>query len=176
MSMKCCTRILAALLALSAASFAQDQSGPGKDVDQTVAKPRQPSSQPEEAPIPSKLSKKAQPDVPENVPSFKSDVNVVSVDVAVLDNHGHFIPNIPRASFRVLEDNVPQLIKTFGKSTAPMTVCLLIEFSAKFQWYGSQTWYQTLSAAYGFVQTLKPDDNVALIAYDFKEEILSDFT
>jgi len=182
MSMKCCNRIpalriaLAALIVLAATGLAQDQSGPTKDVDQTVAKPRKPTGEPEEAPIPSKLSKKAQPDIPENLPSFKSDVSVVSVDVAVLDNHGHFIPNIPRASFRVLEDNVPQQIKAFGKSTAPMTVCLLVEFSAKFQWYGSQTWYQTLSAAYGFVQTLKPDDYVALIAYDMKEEVLSDFT
>jgi Ca-activated chloride channel family protein len=182
MSMKSWNRIpvlpvaLAALFALAAASFGQDQSGPTKDVDQTVAKPRTSTEAPEAAPIPSKLSKKAQPDVPENLPSFKSDVNVVSVDVAVLDNHGHFIPGIPRGSFRVLEDNVPQQIKSFGKSTAPMTVCLLVEFSAKFQWYGSQTWYQTLTAAYGFVQTLKPDDYVALIAYDMKEEILSDFT
>jgi len=167
---------LAGLFALAVTSFAQDQAGPTKDVDQTVAKPRKSTDAPEEAPIPSKLSKKAQPDIPENLPSFKSDVNVVNVDVAVLDKSGHFIPNIPRGSFRVLEDNVPQQIKSFGKSTAPMTVCLLIEFSAKFQWYGSQTWYQTLSAAYGFAQTLKPDDYVAVIAYDFKEEILSDFT
>lgn len=182
MSMKSWNRIptlpaiLTAFFALSALCIAQDQAGPAKDVDQTVAKPRKSTDETPDAPIPSRLSKKAQPDVPENLPSFKSDVNVVSVDVAVLDNHGHFIPNIPRASFRVLEDNVPQQIKSFGKSTAPMTVCLLIEFSAKFQWYGSQTWYQTLSAAYGFAQTLKPEDYVAVIAYDFKEEILSDFT
>jgi Ca-activated chloride channel family protein len=182
MSMKSRNRIpalpaaLAGLFVLAAMSLAQDQTGPTKDVDQTVAKPRKSTDDSEAAPIPSKLSKKAQPDIPENLPSFKSDVNVVSVDVAVLDKNGHFIPNIPRASFRVLEDNVPQQIKSFGKSTAPMTVCLLVEFSAKFQWYGSQTWYQTLTAAYGFVQTLKPDDYVALIAYDFKEEILSDFT
>jgi Ca-activated chloride channel family protein len=182
MSMKTWNRIpalpvaLAALLALAATALAQDQSGPTKDVDQTVAKPRKSTSEPEQAPIPSKLSKKAQPDIPENLPSFKSDVSVVSVDVAVLDNHGHFIPNLPRGSFRILEDNVPQQIKSFGKSTAPMTVCLLVEFSAKFQWYGSQTWYQTLAASYGFVQTLKPEDYVALIAYDMREEILSDFT
>jgi Ca-activated chloride channel homolog len=182
MSMKSLNRIpvlpiaLAGLFALAAASLAQDQSGPTKDVDQTVAKPRTSTETPADAPIPSKLSKKAEPDIPENLPSFKSDVNVVSVDVAVLDNKGHFIPNIPRGSFRVLEDSVPQQIKSFGKSTAPMTVCLLVEFSAKFQWYGSQTWYQTLTAAYGFVQTLKAEDYVALIAYDMREEILSDFT
>ena len=143
------------MLLLTAVSFAQDQTGPAKDVDQTVAKPRKSTEEPAEAPIPSKLSKKAQPDIPENLPSFKSDVNVVSVDVAVVDKNGHFIPNIPRGSFRVLEDNVPQQIKSFGKSTAPMTVCLLVEFSAKFQWYGSQTWYQTLAATYGFVTDAK---------------------
>ncbi|MGA2134683.1 MAG: VWA domain-containing protein [Bryobacteraceae bacterium] len=156
--------------------LAQDQEGPARDAGPTVAKPRTAPSEPEEAPIPSKLSKKAQPDVTATLPGFKSDVSLVSVDVAVLDNKGHFIPNIPRGNFRIMEDNVPQQIKSFGKSVAPMTVCLLIEFSAKFQWYGSSTWFQTLTAAYGFAQTLKPDDYVAVIAYDMKEEILSDFT
>lgn len=167
---------LAALCALALTLFAQDQAGPAKDVDQTVAKPRKPAGEPEQAPIPSKLSKKAQPDIPENLPSFKSDVNIVNVDVAVLDNKGRFIPNIPRGNFRILEDNVPQQIKSFGRGQAPMTVCILVEFSARFQWYGSETWYQTLTAAYGFVQTLKADDYVALIAYDMRDEVLSDFT
>jgi Ca-activated chloride channel homolog len=176
MSMKSCTRILAALLAFAAMSLAQDQSGPTKDPDTTVAKPRNSTPDPDEAPVPSRLSKKAQPDIPENLPSFQSDVSMVNVDVAVLDNHGHFIPGIPRGSFRVLEDNIPQQIKSFGKSEAPMTVCLLVEFSSLFQWYGSPAWFQTLTAAYGFVQTLKPADYVALIVYDMKEEILSDFT
>src|ERR1039458_10458228 len=69
MSMKSWNRIpalpvaLAALFALAATSIAQDQAGPTKDVDQTVAKPRKSTGEPEEAPIPSKLSKKAQPDI-----------------------------------------------------------------------------------------------------------------
>ena len=167
---------IAALLALAKMSMAQDQEGPAKDVDQTVAKPRQPASAPADAPIPSKLSKKAKPDIPEGLPSFKSDVDIVSLDVAVLDGRGHFIPNIPRGNFRVLEDNVPQQIKSFGKGEAPMTVCMLIEFSARFQAYWTSTWYQTLAASYGFLQTLKPEDYVAVIAYDMNEEVLSDFT
>ena len=31
-------------------------------------------------------------------------------------------------------------------------------------------------AAYGFVETLKPEDYVAVVAYDMRPEILSDFT
>ena len=40
MSIKLYARILAALLALAGMSVAQEQSGPTKDTDTTVAKPR----------------------------------------------------------------------------------------------------------------------------------------
>src|ERR1017187_73703 len=111
MSMKSWNRIpalpvaLAALFALAATSIAQDQAGPTKDVDQTVAKPRKSTGEPEEAPIPSKLSKKAPPARLENLPSFKSDVNVVSVDVAGLDKIGIFIRHPPPGRFPCLTDN-----------------------------------------------------------------------
>src|SRR6185503_3059981 len=35
---------------------------------------------------------------------------------------------------------------------------------------------QTLQAAYGFIETLKPEDYVAIVAYDLRPEILSDFS
>jgi VWFA-related protein len=57
-----------------------------------------------------------------------------------------------------------------------MTIALVVEFSNKFQKLYGPTWYQTLSLAWGFASTLKPEDYVAVIAYDIKPEILSDFT
>ena len=101
---------------------------------------------------------------------------MVNVDVSVLDDKGHFIPNIPRAAFRVLEDNVPQQLTNFSMGEAPETVCMVIEFSNKFQQMYGAAWYQTLTAAYGFASTLKPDDYVAVMAYDMRPEILSDFS
>lgn len=98
------------------------------------------------------------------------------MDVAVVDNKGHFIPNIPKANFRILEDNVPQRISNFSMGEAPLTVCMVIEFSNRFQQFWSEPWYQTLTAAYGFLETMKPDDYVAVIAYDMRPEILSDFS
>jgi hypothetical protein len=59
-------------------------------------------------------------------------VNTVQLDVAVLDNKGRFIPNIPRGTFRILEDGVPQQIAGYNMGEAPMTVCLVIEFSNLF--------------------------------------------
>jgi len=158
---------------------AQDQQGPIRDTSGTVAKKKStasPDAPPEgELPkIPSEY-KKDKMDVG-NLTQFKADVDTVTVDVAVIDNKGHFIPGIPRGNFRVLEDNVPQQISGYNVGEAPLTVALVIEFSNKFQTLYGATWFQTLQLAYGFCSTLKPEDYVAVIAYDLKPEILSDFT
>jgi VWFA-related protein len=100
----------------------------------------------------------------------------VSVDVAVMDDHNNFIPKIPQGYFRVLEDGVPQQVTQFGRGEAPITICMLIEFSGRFQRYWSGGWYETLQASYGFLNTLKPDDNVAVVTYDLHTTILSDFS
>ncbi len=170
---------VAALLSLSVALWlcvVSAQQGPNREGAETVAKPKSKTAEKgEEAPkIPSEFEKK--PDVPAGAPVFRSDVITVNLDVAVLDNQGRFIPNIPKDKFRVLEDNVPQQIATFEKSEAPMTVCLVIEFSNLFQSYWSETWYQTLTAAYTFIEGLKPNDYLAVVAYDMRPEILSDFS
>lgn len=167
-----------AVFALVAVVVAQDQ-GPNKEGSATVAKPRKKGEtpdQPAEGPkIPSKFDKKGQ-QVPEGTPSFKSDVTSVTLDVAVLDNKGRFIPKIPRGNFRVLEDTVPQQVSSFSVGEAPMTVSMVIEFSNRWQRYWSESWYQTLTAAYGFLETLKHEDYVAIVAYDMRPEILCDFT
>jgi VWFA-related protein len=154
------------------------QQGPQSGPSETVAKPRKnntgASPDPNLPKIPSEYKKDKE--MPAGLPTYKADVTTVSLDVTVLDNKGHFIPKIPRGNFRVLEDGAPQQISQFSMGEAPMTVCLVVEFSNRFQQFWSSTWYQTISAAYGFVQTLKPEDYVAVIAYDLKPEILSDFS
>jgi len=198
--------LLVSLLAGVALRLASAQ-GPDPQQTETVAKPKKkdasssgsstpapstatpspttPSSEPadstapavtDQPKIPSVFNRKDK-DVPEGLPTFKSDVTSVQLEVAVLDNKGNFIPNIPRGNFRVLEDNVPQQLSTFStNSEAPMTVAMVVEFNAQFQRYWGPGWYETLQASYGFVQTLKPDDYLAVVAYDLKTEILSDFT
>lgn len=159
------------------------QAGPKKESSDTVARPRKKSAsgeelppEPEQTKIPSKLNKKGQAELPEGVPTFRSDATSVSVDVAVIDNKGRFIPNIPAGNFRIIEDGVPQKTSEFTMGEAPMTVCMVIEFSNLFQQYWSQGWYETLQASYGFLETLKPEDYVAVVAYDLRPEILSDFS
>ncbi|MCU1328787.1 MAG: hypothetical protein JWN34_4157 [Bryobacterales bacterium] len=166
------------------------QEGPIQPGSSTVARPKKSgTTQPgEKAPaevqqqpsaelpkIPSRLSRKKD-DATEADVTFKADTSVVTLDVSVLDNQGMPIPRIPRGNFRVLEDNVPQTVTQYSVTEAPMTVALVVEFSNRFQSYWSYGWYETLQAAYGFTQTLRPDDYMAVIAYDLRSEILTDFT
>src|SRR5438045_769164 len=155
--------------------------GPLKDPGNTVSRPRKAPDKDgkveEELPkIPSKLKKDPAKTPQGDVAQFKSDVDVVTLDVAVVDNKGNFIPGIPPGNFRVLEDNVPQQIRKVDMGEAPMTIALVIEFSNLFQKYWSQAWYQTLQLAWGFAESLKPEDYAAVIAYDIRPEILTDFT
>jgi Ca-activated chloride channel family protein len=165
------------------------QEGPVQQGSATVAKPRKKDVPAEATPanpdtdpnanlpkVPSKLAPKKDVEKPPESATFRVDSQVVNVDVAVLDDKGHFIPNIPRGNFRVLEDNVPQQLTNFAMGEAPETICMVIEFSNKFQSIYGAAWYQTLTAAYGFAETLKKDDYVAVMAYDMRPEILSDFS
>ena len=178
-----------AMIAVSAVPPALfSQEGPQSPSSETVAKPRKQPPQNGEQPsgdqdqnqnqdkIPSQYKRQPTPDQAAETPTFRADATTVTVPVAVLDPKGRFIPNIPQNYFRVLEDGVPQQISGFSKGEAPMTVCMLIEFSGLFQAYWSYGWGETLTAAYGFVDTLKPEDNIAVVAFDLKPTILSDFT
>ncbi len=173
---------------LVVAVLVEGQDGPINPGSQTVAKPRKPPTEdssnsttttppasPDQTPIPSQYNKK---NAETNLggPAFHVESNVVTVDVAVLDNKGRFIPKIPKGNFRVMEDGVPQKITNFSLGEAPITISMVIEFSARFQNMYTAGWYQTLTATYGFVQMLKPEDYVAVIAYDLRPEILSDFS
>ena len=182
-------RILAAIFlgasALTILTFAQQ--GPRNDDSRTVARPRRPAgngttgaapapAEAEAPKIPSRFGRAKEGQPPEDTPTFRTDAITVTVDTAVIDNKGHFIPNIPKNYFRVSEDGVPQKISDISLGEAPMTIALVVEFSNRYQSMYSYTWFQTLQATYGFVQTLRPDDYLAVLAYDLRTEMLSDFT
>jgi VWFA-related protein len=168
----------AAFLLIPAEHFvASAQDSPQSQNGETVAKPKKPADQtptPDQAPLPSEYKKP--PIESSDAPTFRSTATTVNVDVSVLDDRNHFIPTLSKDKFRVLEDGVPQEITRFGQAEAPMTICMVIEFSGRFQRFWSYGWQETLQSSYGFLQTLKPDDAVAVVAYDMRTTILSDFS
>lgn len=168
---------------LSAALVVVAQQGPRTNNGDTVARPKKGSDAPAPStpgkedklpPLPSVF--KRGPTSESDQPVFKVDATTVTLDVSVVDSNGNIIPNLPENRFRVLEDNVPQKISSITLGEGPMTIAMVIEFSNLFQKFYSEPWYQTLTAAHEFLGSLKPQDYVAIVAYDLRPEILSDFS
>src|SRR5207245_1312619 len=72
----------------------------------------------------------------------------------------------------VMDDGVPQTLSNFSTTEAPLTVCMLIEFSNK--WWGFL--YLALEDAYQFINYMQPKDWVAVVDFDMQPHILTDFT
>lgn len=110
----------------------------------------------------------------EGMPNFSMHVTseLVNVDVGVMTKEGQFVPGLKKDMFRVFEDGVPQTVTMFNQTQAPITAVMLVEFASNFYEFE----YDAIYGSYVFAGTLKKDDWIALISFDIKERILSDFT
>jgi VWFA-related protein len=130
--------------------------------------------------IPKKKAEETPPPAPEKpkkiegMPdySIKVDVPLVSLDVLVTTKDGQFIPGLKKENFRIYEDGNPQAISNFNQSTAPITAVMLIEYANT----NIRYMYDAPNASYNFAATLKPDDWIAVVSYDMRPQILTDFT
>ncbi len=120
-------------------------------------------------PTPPPAPKKAE-DIPDY--SLKVNVPLVNVDVMVTTKDGQFIPGLKQENFRVAEDGVPQQLKHFTVSKAPITAVLLVEFASTNYVF----MVDALRASYAFANSLQKDDWVAVAYYDMQPHILVDFT
>ncbi len=105
--------------------------------------------------------------------SLRVDVPIVSLDVnVILDKTHQFVPGLKPANFLVLEDGVEQDVQSVRITQAPITAVMLLEFAAN-----NYNYIRDMqNSAVGFYRSLKPDDYVAVITYDMRTHILTDFT
>jgi VWFA-related protein len=105
--------------------------------------------------------------------SLRVDVPEVTVDVGVqLEKTGQFVPGLKPENFRVYEDGVEQKVIGFKRVEAPITALLVCEFAAN-----SYSLINDMrNSAYTFASQLRPQDYVALMTFDLKTQIVSDFT
>src|SRR2546428_1816214 len=115
---------------------------------------------------------KEKQEAPRGRTAIRVNVDQVSVDVTVTDKNGNLIKGLTKDNFKVYEDKMEQSITNFAPVDAPITVVLLVEYN-KVIWYAL---YEVLVASYEFVQQIRPEDWVAVVAYDIRPEILTDFT
>jgi VWFA-related protein len=101
------------------------------------------------------------------------EVPVVTLDVIATTQHGDIIPGLKKENFRILEDGQPQTITNFGPTDAPITMVVLVEFSARaYGWFS----YQAKYWADALFPNLNQKDWIALETFDMKSRIEADFT
>ncbi|HXJ94096.1 MAG TPA: VWA domain-containing protein [Terriglobia bacterium] len=157
---------------------AQDQQsspsspGPATQPGETVLVPKKTQPAPGTPATAVPEEKKPEKINPKQIYAISTTTNLVSLDVLVTDKDGNPIPSLTKTNFKVYDDGVEQALSNFGTGDAPMTVCLLIEFS-------SRSWvhlYLALEDVYSFLGTMRHDDWVAVVEYDMQTHILTDFT
>jgi VWFA-related protein len=109
---------------------------------------------------------------PSVAPAAPLDVDQVTVDVVVADKNGALIKGLEKGDFKIFDDNVQQEITTFRPTEAPLTVVVMFEFSATLGYY----YDDAIGPAAGFINSLTPEDWAALVIFDLRPQILTDFT
>lgn len=101
------------------------------------------------------------------------DAPLVLLDVLVTDEDGNVLAGLKKGNFRILDDAETQAITAFGTTDDPITMVLLLEYSAFAYDYFA---YKGAYWSSGFLSYLDPKDWVALVTYDMKPTIRVDFT
>ena len=100
---------------------------------------------------------------------IRVETNVVTIPVSVLDRDGRFITGLLKEDFQIFENGVEQKIEEFATVQQPFTVILLIDVSPSTAFQIDEIH----DAAITFVDQLRNEDKVMVIAFDEKVRVLS---
>jgi VWFA-related protein len=151
-----------------------DSGGPASDngpiaVPKKKEQPAEDTAPPPPAPTAPKIK------TPQGMPpvSLHIDVPEVTVDVGVLLEKTHqFVPGLKPANFKVFEDGKEQKVIGFKRVEAPITALMICEFAST----NYQFIYDMRNSAFAFAQQLRPQDYVAMMTFDLRTQIVTDFT
>ena len=104
--------------------------------------------------------------------TLRVDTTLVSLPVSVMDRDGKFIPNLHKEDFRIWENGVEQQVAYFASTEKPFTVALVIDTSGSTK----NRLEEIQDAAIAFVEQLRPDDKVMVVAFNDKIRVLSEPT
>ena len=100
------------------------------------------------------------------------NTTLVTIPVSVMDRAGKYIPDLRKEDFRVFEDGVEQQVAYFATVEKPFTVALLIDTSGSTRYRMEEM----QDAAITFVDQLRPEDRVMVVAFDDSVRVLSEPT
>ncbi len=108
------------------------------------------------------------------VATFKVNVNLVDMFFTVKDSKGNLVPHLTQQNCTVLEDKVPQTLKTFvAETNQPLTLGILLDTSGSQQ----RLLPMEVDAASQFIQqVLRSKDEAFAVNFDVNVDLLQDYT
>lgn len=192
--------LFVASFTLAAGLFAQQDSPPSSGADTLPSAPsatvrqqkKSPPPAPTTAPTPAPAASTTDDPKPQAPPASESSkspapvepadttirrtVNEVNVVFTVTDRHGHYVNDLKKTDFQVLDDNKPAAeIRSFHRETdLPLQVGLLVDASNSVR---DRFKFEQESAIEFLSQTIRPKyDRAFVVGFDVTPEVTQDFT
>ncbi|MEO7030190.1 MAG: VWA domain-containing protein [Acidobacteriaceae bacterium] len=147
---------------------ATDSPGPTTDNQIDVPRKKEPTEVAPPAPAEEKVKN---PDG--EIFSLRVDVPIVNLNVnVILDKTHQFVPGLKADNFLIVEDGKEQRVTSIRVAQTPITAVMLLEFASTSYAFI----YDMQNASATFFRSLKPDDYIAVVTYDLRTHILTDFT
>ena len=108
---------------------------------------------------------------PATQPSFRSGVELVSLNVTVMEGT-RYVTDLEQKDFNVFEDGVKQEVTFFNRTNLPIALALLLDTSASMD----SKLPTAQEAAIGFARRLRSQDLAEVIDFDNRVTILQNFT
>jgi Ca-activated chloride channel homolog len=133
-------------------------------------------SGPSPKPVPAVQPPGAPPPEDESVTTIRHVVNEVNVVFTVTDKHGHYVRDLKKENFKVVDDNKPAAeIRSFHAETnLPLEVGLLVDASNSVR---DRFKFEQEAATEFLNQTIRPKyDQAFVVGFDVTPEVTQDFT
>jgi Ca-activated chloride channel family protein len=108
----------------------------------------------------------------DETPIFRTDTNLVTLRVTILDKNGKLVTNIPQSAFKVYEDNVEQPLKIFQREDVPVSMCVILDNSGSMREKRSSV----AAAAMALVKASNRDDEVCIVNFNDQPYLDQPFT
>jgi Ca-activated chloride channel family protein len=102
--------------------------------------------------------------------TFRSAVDLVSLNVIVTDSRGQFVTGLAEKDFTVFEDGVQQDVTFFAATNVPLDLAILLDTSASM----SDKLATVQEAAVGFASHLRAGDRVTVVSIKDSARLLHD--
>ena len=139
---------------------------------------QQPTPSPPAAPAQTTAPTAQQPETPPAAQqpgaaqTFRSNVDVVSLNVTVTNGTGRYVTDLEEAEFLVFENGVKQDLSFFTRRQAPISLSMLLDSSSSME-----SKLSTLqAAASSFVDRLKATDTAQIIEFNSTQNVRQAFT